>query len=83
MELAPRSDDGSQRQEQDHDAIEQAALPKPSTGSRKMKLLTMVKDKSSQTFGFIHTTEVGVQANITSGNMHESGIMTRITGIIM
>ena len=61
MDLVPRSDDGSQRQEQDHHATGQVAMPKPSQRRKK----TLVKEKSTQTTGLVTTTEASTQAGLS------------------
>ena len=61
MDFAPRSDDGSQRQDKDEHALEQVAMPKP--GPRRTRVRTVIKEKSTQTFGLIYTAEIGVQTD--------------------
>ena len=62
MDLVPRSDDGSQRQDQDQEAPEQVAMPKPSTGGKKKKTSgVMVKHKGTQTVAPVTTADASTQ----------------------
>ena len=67
MDLVPRSDDGSQRQDQDQEASEQVAMPKPSTGGKKKKTSgVMVKHKSTQTAVPVITADASTQVDCVS-----------------
>ena len=79
MDLAPCSEDDRQRQEHQEDACERAAVPKPT--ARKMKLRNLVKDKGTQTFGLMYTSDVGVQASF-SDSVCDAAIIGRAISII-